>query len=91
MASGKLVKDIRGYRPIIKATWDYFPANSLTQLVTMLRQGGFYVVDYPDELGDKSGSFKISYPETKIFKFVDGVPMWHNVELTFTAQEVINS
>ena len=91
MASGKLVKDIRGYRPVIKASWDYFPAEDLTKLISLLRQGGFYNVNYPDEAGEKNGRFKISYPETKIFKFVNGVPMWHGVDLTFTAQEVISS
>lgn len=90
MASGKLVKDIIGHRVIVNAEWDYVPASQIANLVTMLRAGGYFAVTYPDPSGEnKSGNFSISYPQTRIFKYVDGVPMWHGVSLTMTAQEVI--
>jgi hypothetical protein len=90
MASGKMVKDVIGHRAVIAAEWDYVPANTMAALVNLLRAGGYFTVGYPDPDGtDKSGSFSISYPQNKIFKFVSGVPMWHGVQLVMTAQEVV--
>lgn len=90
MASGKMVKDVIGHRTVIDAEWDYVPAATITALVTMLRAGGYFTVSYPDPDGTyKSGFFSINYPKNKIFKFVDGIPMWHGVSLTMTAQEVV--
>lgn len=88
MASGKLVKDIRGFRTTIEANFDYFPADLLVTLLQVLRQGSYYLVQFPAPEGDDSGHFSISYPSNKIFKFVNGDPMWYGVSLTFTAQEV---
>lgn len=89
MASGKTVKEMIGFRTKITAEWDYVPASTIAALHTMLRQGGYFTVGYPDPDGtDKSGKFSISYPTSKIFKFVSGVAMWYGVTLTMTAQEV---
>lgn len=90
MASGRNVQYIQGFRPSFTAEWDWFPNDLLAELVQMLRGGGFFYVEYPDQDGnDHSGMFSISYPNTKVFRYVDGVPMWRGVSLTFTAQEVI--
>lgn len=90
MASGKIVKDIIGHRVVVTAVWDYVPAADMAALHTMLRQGGFFTVGYPDPDGtDKSADFSVSYPTTGVFKFVSGVAMWHGVTLTMTAQEVV--
>lgn len=90
MASGKLVKDIRGHRPVIVAEWDWFPSEKLIELLSLLRQGDYLFVQYPDPIsGAAEGFFSISNPEVKIFKFVNGVAMWHSVVLTFTSQEVV--
>lgn len=32
MASGKVVKDMIGYRSTLKASWDYVPATTITAL-----------------------------------------------------------
>lgn len=90
MASGKKVKEARGFRPIVTAEWDWLPAQTIADLHTLLRQGGYFQVEYPDPaLGDTSGMFSVSYPETKIFKFNGTEPRWHGVSLTMTAQEVV--
>ena len=93
MISGKTVMDITGYRPRFTARWDYFPNNLLASVLNLIRQGGYF----PVELTDDTGKTEISlYKVTQsggasVFKFVNGVPMWHGVSLQFTAQEVINN
>ena len=88
MASGKVVKDMIGYRVTIQATWDYVPAAVLTALATLLRSGGFFYVEYPAPTGDESGMFEIEYPSMSIFAYKNGIAVWHDVKLKMTAQEV---
>ena len=90
MASGKSVKEMIGFRATVAAEWDWLPAATITALHTLLRQGGYFYVEYPDPTGvDKAGYFSVSYPETRVFRFVNGVARWHGVSLTMTAQEVV--
>lgn len=90
MASGKIVRDIIGWRAEISATWEWVPAGLLSQLLPIARAGAFVEIQYPDSIGvDASGMFSIEIGNQKIFKFVNGAPMWYNVELTATAQEVV--
>ena len=88
MASGKVVKDVIGYRTTIKAKWDYVPVATLTALAVLLRQGGFFFVEYPSPAGDAFGMFEVEYPAMKVFQFKNGIAVWHDVELRMTAQEV---
>ena len=56
MASGKVVRDIIGWRTELSATWEWVPAGLLAQLVPIVRQGGFVEIQYPDSTGeDPSG------------------------------------
>lgn len=90
MASGKVVRDVIGWRVELSATWEWVPAGLLAQLVPLARSGEFVEIQYPDSDGsDTSGMFTIEIGNQKIFKFVNGAPMWYNVELTATAQEVV--
>ena len=89
MASGKVVKDMIGYRPTVQATWDYIPADTIIALTTLLRGGGFFFVEYPSPNGVATGVFEIAYPTLSIFAFKDGVAVWHKVQLKMTAQEVV--
>ena len=88
MASGKVVKDMIGYRATLQATWDYVPATTLTALATLLRSGGFFYVEYPAPTGDANGMFDIEYPSMTVFAYKNGVAVWHDVQLKMTAQEV---
>lgn len=89
MASGKVVRDVIGWRTEITATWEWVPAGLLSQLVPIVRQGGFVEIQYPDSTGeDVAAMFSVEIGNQKVFKFVDGEPMWYNVELSATAQEV---
>ena len=89
MASGKVVKDMVGYRTTVQAAWDYLPASTLSALAVLLRSGGFFYVEHPSPSGDMSGFYEITYPAMSVFAFKDGVAVWHNVKLKMTAQEVI--
>lgn len=90
MASGKIVRDVIGWRTALTAEWEWVPAGLLAQLVPIARSGQFVTIQYPDSTGaDTSGVFSIEIGEQKVFKFVNGEPMWYNVQLTATAQEVV--
>ena len=90
MASGKIVRDVIGWRTALTAEWEWVPAGLLAQLVPIARSGQFVTIQYPDSIGtDTSGVFSIEIGEQKVFKFVNGEPMWYNVQLTATAQEVV--
>lgn len=89
MASGRIVKDVFGFRPTVSCSWDYVPADTIRTLLAMLRNGGFFSVQYPAPEGDASGEFSINYPTLGIFAFRDGVPIWHSVSLTMESREVL--
>ena len=90
MASGKIVRDVIGWRTELTAEWEWVPAGLLARLVPIARSGEFVTIQYPDSIGtDTSGVFSIEIGEQKVFKFVNSEPMWYNVQLTATAQEVV--
>ena len=89
MASGKLVKDMIGYRPVVSAAWDYVPAATLQQLANALRSDGFFYVEYPAPTGDTVGVFEIEYPQMRVFQYRDGIAVWHDVKLKMTSREVV--
>lgn len=90
MISGKTVMDIRGYRAGFTATWDWFPNDLLTQVLTLIRQGGYFPVEFTDDTGTTEiKSYKISQSgQAAVFTFRGGMPVWHGITLDFTAQEV---
>lgn len=90
MASGKMVMDIRGFRPAFTTTWEWLPAGLLNRLLPILRQGGYFQVSYPDPTGqDVTAMMRVEESGQRIFKFVDGNPMWYGLTLTCTSQEVV--
>jgi len=89
MASGKIVRDVIGWRTVLAADWEWVPADTLIQIIQLARAGGFIEIAYPDSTGqDMTALFSIEIGNQKIFKFNNGVPFWYNVQLTATAQEV---
>lgn len=90
MAAGNLVEYVQGFRPTITATWDYFPAELLAQITGLIRRGGWFRVDYPDLDGaDKTGYFKVTASEMGVYAYIDGMPYWHGLTLTFVSREVL--
>lgn len=88
MASGKTVRDVIGFRPNVRAVWDWVPAETIKALNALLRQGGFFQVTHPTPDGEVTESMTVDFPDMEIFAFRGGVPMWHNITLTMEAQEV---
>ena len=91
--SGKIVKDILGYRTVLNIEWDWVPADMLSKIVKLIRTGKFREVEYQDIDGTlKKEYFKISQPEPEVFTFKeDGTAIWRRVKLTMTAQEVTSN
>lgn len=87
MMSGRIVKDILGYRIIISAEWEWVPADMLAYVVNMIRSGKFRYVEYQDVNGAvRKEKFSISQPEPEIFTFTDdGTAVWRTVKLKMTA------
>lgn len=89
MASGKLVKDVKGHRKSISAQFSYVPADTVRNLCNTLRLGGFHQVTYEDLNGDTlTENFSISQPQMTVFKYVNNVAMWAELALEMTGQEV---
>lgn len=88
MASGKTVKDILGYRAKVTAVWDWIPAVLVTELLNLLKTGAFLWVEYPAPSGNGAGFFSIEYPTLSVFCYKNSVPVWHDMTLSMTAQEV---
>ena len=89
MASGKIKKEVIGYRPVLNIPTGYVKLEDLQKLKRLIMSGGFLRVDYPGVDGDKFGYFDISAPKFKSFKYDnDGVSVWYGVSLTCRAQEV---
>ena len=89
MASGKMVEDVVGLRPVLQASYGYIPAEDMAKLNAMVLEGGFHRVEAPGIGADLGGNFKITPPSYEVFKYINGEPMWCNVSLTLTAQEVL--
>lgn len=88
MASGRVVEDIVGWKPTVTASWEYVPSDTMQELVALVKLKNRVMLTYPAPDGNQSGEFKIEIGNQKIFKFVNGVPMWQNVTLKAVAVEV---
>ena len=91
MASGKTVKDVLGHRANITAAWDWIPADLVTELLNLLKTGAFLWVEYPAPDGNSAGFFSIEYPTLSVFCYRNSVPVWHDMTLSMTAQEVTST
>lgn len=88
MANKKWVKDYIGWRVELKANWEWVPEDTLKAVIQSVKSGRYLPIKYPTPNGDASGNFKVTIGDQKIFKFKNGAPMWYNVSLAATAQEV---
>ncbi|MDD4688319.1 MAG: hypothetical protein PHE51_01045 [Eubacteriales bacterium] len=88
MVSGRIVKDILGYRAVIKAEWDYLPVGLAANLTLLLRTNSFVWLEYPSPTGFAEGWFEVGFPSMKVFTYRNGEAVWHDVSLEFTAKEV---
>lgn len=89
MASGKIVRDIVGYRPMLNIPTGYVEKADIIKLKNMINSGRFLSITYPSVDGDKTQTFLVEPPTFKSFKYDDdGISIWYGVTLRCTAQEV---
>lgn len=88
MASKKIVTDIIGFRRTVSAEWDWVPAETITALISILRQGGFFSVTYPTPEGTRTDTMSVNFPTLEIFAYRSGVAIWHGVRLDMQTQDV---
>ena len=65
--------------------------SSVRQLLRLLKSGAFLWVEYPAPGGNGAGFFSIEYPTLSVFCYRSGVPVWHDMTLSMTAQEVTST
>lgn len=89
MASGRMVREVRGTIYKIKWTYDYMGLSQQTALMTALQSSDALTVSFlvPGESVLQSGTFLMESKTNPTFAFSkDGTPYWHNVG--FTLREV---
>lgn len=89
MASGRTVTDYVGTKLMLTVPTGWLSAADLALLRRMIRASRALTVQYPDLDGDKTGTFLVSEPAYRAFKYgADGVEQWYGVTLAMEAQEV---
>ena len=89
MISGRRVTEIRGHVQKITYSYDYFGDALMRQLLTVLRSGESFAVQYLPDDGDAlvNSLFLCESLTNSTFAFSrNGVPYWHGIE--FTLREV---
>jgi len=89
MISGRIVSENRGHVQIITYSYDYFGDTLMRQLLTVLRSGESFTVQYLPDDGDAliTSTFKCKSFKNPTFAFSrNGTPRWHDIE--FTLREV---
>lgn len=91
MASGRLVKDIVGYKDVLKIPVGYLSLTDMSTLRTMIkRNGGLMEISYPTPNGDRTGQFLVEQPPYTPFAYDEnGVSVWKGVTITATSVEVV--
>lgn len=89
MASGKIVKDILGHRPILEIPVGLLKLEDVRKLKKIINSGEFLTINYPGIDGDQTGVFSVSQPTYKgVVYGENGVDYWIGMELKCKAQEV---
>lgn len=90
MASGKLVKDISGYRETLNIPVGYLSVEDMSKLKNMiLKHSGLLSIKYPTLLGVVTKKFLVDMPPITPFSYNnEGVAIWKGFTLTAKAVEV---
>lgn len=90
MASGRLVKDVIGYKPVLKIPVGYLPLDDMTLLRNMIkRNNGLISISYPTPNGDVTQQFMVEQPTYTTFSYDEnGVAVWQGVTIKGRALEV---
>lgn len=90
MASGRLVKDIVGYKDTLNIPVGYLSVEDMSKLRKMIRRNsGYLQISYPAPEGDTTEWFIMDQPTYSAFTYDEnGVATWKGVTLTATSVEV---
>lgn len=90
MASGRLVKDIVGYKDVLEIPVGYLSLPDMSKLKSMInRSKGLIEISYPTPTGDVTKQFLVEQPTYTTFAYDDnGVSVWKGVTISATAVEV---
>lgn len=90
MASGRLVKDVIGYKPVLKIPVGYLSLDNMSLLRNMIkRNNGLISISYPTPNGDITQQFMVEQPTYTTFSYDgNGVAVWQGVTIIARALEV---
>lgn len=91
MMSGKTTETVLGYRKQIRGRLDYVPQETVQAFNQQVLEGGYQLIEYIDTDGEtKQDYFKVEPFSPTVMIFRDNQPMWHDMSLAMTSQEVFN-
>ena len=92
MASGKIVKDVVGYRDVLEIPVGYLGVETMAILRDMIRRNdGFLNISYPTPGGAITGEFVVEDPKGKIIDYDDdGKAVWLDITLKAKSTEVVD-
>lgn len=91
MASGRLVKDIVGYKDVLEIPVGYLSLTDMAKLRDMIKRNkGLLEISYPTPNGDRVAQFLVEQPAYTPFDYdEDGVSVWKGVTIYATSVEVV--
>lgn len=92
MASGRIVKDVIGYRDVLEIPIGYLSLEDMALLRDMIRRNdGFLDISYQTPNGDITNNFVVEEPQYKAVKYNDnGVIVWLDVTIKAKSTEVVD-
>lgn len=92
MASGKIVKDVVGYRDVLEIPVGYLGIEIMALLRNMVRRNdGFLSITYPTPNGAVTDNFIVEDPKGKVIKYDDdGRAVWLDVTVKAISTEVVD-
>lgn len=92
MASGRLVKDVVGYKDVLEIPVGYLSLTDMSTLRSMInRNRGLLEITYPTPNGDRTSPFLVEQPAYTTFSYDEnGVAVWKGVTIVGTSVEVVN-
>lgn len=90
MASGRLVKDVVGYKNTLSIPVGYLSLDDMAKLRRMIvKNSGYLQISYPSPNGDLTEWFIVDQPTYTTFKYNEnGVAIWKGVTIKAISVEV---
>ena len=84
---GNTVLDNLRDKRTVDIIWSRLSAAQLSQIATLLKDGGFFTLTYPDPLsGGRTMTCRAKAQSARVYRYENGVPTWADVNLTLEEQ-----